>query len=665
MQFDYSRFTKDIKSGTEKGESVVAFLLVAFLTVFPFVNKLFQGVFHLPIMDSDVAIIQFMFALACLSGFVTWHEHRHLSLASLSDRLPHRAQEITECIKSFMTAVILTALFCDSLCQLLNPAQFDASIWHISLRIFFAMLPACYILIMAYNFVRRLKACGDSSKKSPIGKPDPLICCRAVMCVVGFFVGLYISSGTILGSLYYLFNVETNPFLEKCNNAWLHFSSLALWPTILLLIVSAFMGVPLFLVLGGVSYLLFSNSGGYVDVIPMETYRILTDRNTCAIPLFTIAGFILSQSKAGERYVLLFKALFGSFRGGTVIASVIVVTLFSTFTGVSGVTILALGGLLSIALTGSGYDKGRAESLVTASGAIGLLFPPSAAIIMYATVNYFYGIDVFDLFKAALIPGLIMMASMIVLGIIYDTQKTRVKFSLPLLTQALLNALPELFMPLLMCIFYFKGVFDLYETASFAVIYAYLLTTLRRYVVTTNTRPGTTKFFFEMSSPDFTFNKARQVIYHSVPVFGGVIFILGAAAGISYYVLDAGLPEILTSLIKQYVNSKFLFLILMNIALLFVGCIMDMFSAILIVSPLLLPLASSFDVSLLQAAVIFLMNLSIGFLTPPIGMDLFISSYTFNKPMGRVVKGIVPFLIVQFVVLMLVTYVPFFTSVIK
>lgn len=692
MRFEnISEYTGAVKETTKKVETVLASVLVAFLATFPLLTKILQA-FRVQVMDSDVAVTQFMFLLSCLAGFVTWHEKRHLSLASLSDRLPPKARIFTENVKVLLMTTVLTALFIDCICQVANPEIQTGRFWFIPLKLFFLALPLCYLLILAYNFFSYLKHCATDKH----GSDEALLSINSlILCVIGFLLGLLISGSTIWGIIYYATGAQVTGFLEKLIAGWMWLSTKAMVPFLLILLVSAFMGVPLFLVLGGFSYVLFSANGGYVDVIPLETLRILTERNTLAIPLFTIAGYILSQSNAGHRYVLLFKSLFGSFRGGTVIASVIVVTLFSTFTGVSGVTILALGGLLSIALTGSGYDKGRGESLVTASGAIGLLFPPSAAIIMYATVNYF-SVDVFDLFKGALIPGLLMMVSMIVLGIIFDTRKTREKFSAKALCSALFNALPELLLPLLMCLFYFRGVFDLFETAAFAVVYSYLLTTLPRFELSITVASKTEKEVaseealksdngaakdtlnntgakitlgkngsLKCTGSDFSFAQSLKTIFGSVPVFGGVIFILGAAAGISYFVLDAQVPALLTTFIKSFVSNKYIFLLLMNIVLLFVGCIMDMFSAILIVSPMLLPLAETFGVAPVHAAVIFLMNLSIGFLTPPVGMDLFISSYTFNKPMGRVVKGILPFLAVQFVVLLLVTYVPWFTGAIK
>ena len=603
-----------------KIENASAVALIAIVAALPLFLKFMQGVCRVQVPGADLAVLHFIFLFASLAGLITWREERHLSLASLSTSFGEKIGRSIEAVKTGAASCILSALFIDALCQLVNPAQFDTRFWGMSTRIFFASLPVCYLGIVV--MIDRRKG-------------------HLIASLIGTALGLFISMGPFTGILYYLFGMENAPFLYAVNGAWLSFSKIALLPVIVVLSSLAFFGMPLFLVLGGIAYVLFSASGGYVDVIPLETYRILTDRNIAAIPLFTIAGYILSQSSAGSRYVAVFKSLIGPFRGGTVIAAVIVTTFFSTFTGVSGITILALGPLLAVVLTGSGYSKDRAESLVSASGAIGLLFPPSAAIIMYATVNYF-SVDVFDLFKGAIIPGCIMAISMMVTGAVLDRKGERPKFSGKEARDALLHCIPELLMPLFISVFYFKGVFDLFEVAAFAVIYAFCLSLFVR--------------------RDFTLKKSVDVVAASVPVSGGVLFILGAASGISYFMLDANVPAILTDFITQYVKNPYVFLILMNLVLVLVGCLMDMFSAILIVSPLLLPLAESFGVSAVRAAVIFLMNLSIGFLTPPVGMDLFISSYTFNKPLSRVVKGIIPFLIVQFAVLMLVTYVPFFTE---
>lgn len=612
-----------------KIEDWVSSALVLILAVLPLIIKLIQGPFGTPVMGADTALLNFVFLFSCIAGIVTWRDDRHLNLASFTDKFPLWFQKASKEVMTSVTVCILTALFLDCICQISNSLQFTESFWGMSTKVFFAFLPLCYLSMIIMKICSTVS---ESERKATAW----------ISSVVGIILAFFISQASITGILYYLFGIENLPALYEINDWWIAFSHATIWIFIIFLVFLAFLGLPLFLVLAGISYILFSQSGGYVDVIPLETYRILTDRNIAAIPLFTIAGYILSQSSAGTRYVEVFKSLFGWFRGGTVVAAVIVTTFFSTFTGVSGVTILALGTLLTVVLTGNGYDQDKAESLVTSSGAIGLLFPPSAAIIMYASTNYF-SVDVFELFKGSVLPGLLLAAAMIGVGIFFDKQKERPAFSLKEIGKSIYHCIPELLMPVFICVLYFNGFFDLFEVSAFSVIYAFTVSTLIR--------------------KDFDFKKSIEVISSSVPVSGGVLFILGAASGISYFMLDANIPYILTEFISQYVHSPYVFLILMNIFLLIIGCLMDMFSAILIVSPLLLPIAENFGIAPVQAAVIFLLNLSIGFLTPPVGMDLFIASYAFNKPLPKVVKGMLPFFIAQIIILILVTYVPFFTQV--
>ncbi len=611
----------------KKIENSFAVILIFLLTVTSLIIKVLQDNFHVQVLDADGILVNLAFVFACVAGLITWREKRHLSLAAVTEKLPVKMKNIVEIISSVVTPVILVQLFLSAVCQIVNPDQFQNVLWGVPVKIFFFFFPLCYVMMVIL----------ECSKKD-----------HKMAAIVGVVLGVITSMGSITGIIYYLTGKYDFPLLYGMSDVWIAFTGKVALPLILILIMLAFAGVPLFIVISGITYIVFSKAGGYVDIITLEAYSKLSDKSVAAIPLFTIAGYILAQGSAGKRFVNLFKALFGWFRGGTVVATVVVMTFFSTFTGVSGVTILALGSLLAIILTGSGYDKDKAESLVTSSGAIGLLFPPSVAIIMYATSNYTVitqfepGFDVVNLFVAALIPGALLALSMIILGIVYDKNTTRPKFSLLEIINSLKDCVFELILPLLICITYFTGFFNLFQVASFAVIYAFCLAAFIR--------------------KDFSVSGTAEVVADSVPVSGGVLFIIAAAAGLSYFMQDANIPETVTEVITTYVSNKYLFLILMNLVLLIVGCLMDIYSAILIISPLLLYSSNAFGIPVVQAGIIFLMNLSIGFLTPPVGMDLFISSYTFKKPVSKVIKGVTPFLLVQLAVLLLITYVPWFTT---
>ncbi len=614
----------------KKIEDIFAVALVALLTVTALVIKIMQDNLHLQVMDADTIVVNIAFVFACVAGLITWRENRALCLANVTEKFPPSAKNVLKLVATFVTSLIITQLFLASFLQIVNPDQFTNTFLFLTEKRCFFFYPLCFLMILVLVFQ---KAQGWQERAAAIA---------------GTIFGLLTSMSAVTGIIWYLTGNSDMPALYAMADAWNAFCDKTVLLWVVALIALAFSGVPLFVVISGITYVIFSKAGGYIDVLPIEAYSKLADKSIAAIPLFTIAGYVLAQGSAGKRFVELFRALFGWFRGGTVVAAVLVLTFFSTFTGVSGVTILALGSLLAVILTGSGYEKDRAESLITSSGAVGLLFPPSVAIIMYASSNYTVitqfepGFDVVTLFVGALIPGAIMALSMIVLGIIFDNNKDRPNFSAVQIGKSFVNCVPELLLPVLICVTYFTGFFNLFQVASFAVIYAVALVFLFR--------------------RDFDVKSTARVIADSVPVSGGILFIIASAAALSYWMQDANIPENVNAFITTYVKNKYAFLLLMNLALLVVGCLMDIYSAILLVSPLFLYSAASFGIPVVQAGVIFIMNLSIGFLTPPVGMDLFISSYTFKKPVGQVIKGVLPFLIVQLVVLLLITYVPAITT---
>lgn len=614
----------------KKIEDGFAVALVGILSVTAIVIKVMQDNLRIQVMNADSIIVNTAFVFACVAGLITWRENRHLSLANVTEKFPPKVKNVFGGLSSFFVSLVITQLFFASFLQVANPIQFTNNvILFLSEKVFFALYPLCFLMISILIL----------QKKE-----------FRIAAIAGLVVGIITSLGSIAGIIYFWTGRADSdlPMLYAMSDRWNMLCDKCTWLFVLALILMAFAGVPLFIVISGITYVIFSKAGGYIDVIPFEAYGKLADKSVAAIPLFTIAGYVLAQGSAGKRFIELFRALFGWFRGGTVIAAVLVLTFFSTFTGVSGVTILALGPLLAVILSGSGYDKERAESLVTSCGAVGLLFPPSVAIIMYASSNYLVitqfepGFDVINLFVAALLPGLMMAAAMIGMGIFFDKNTERPKFSVEKIWHSFLSCIPELLLPLLISLTYFTGFFNLFQVASFAVLYAVLLVAgIRR---------------------DFTVRKAARVIADSVPVSGGILFIIAAASALSYWMQDANIPDIVTNFVTTYVSNKYVFLLLMNILLLIVGCLMDIYSAILLVSPLLLYSASALGVPVVQAGVIFLMNLSVGFLTPPVGMDLFISSYTFKKPVSQVIRGVLPFLVVQLIVLFIITYCPFFTT---
>lgn len=411
-----------------------------------------------------------------------------------------------------------------------------------------------------------------------------------------------------------------------------------LWPGIGLLAVTALLGAPLFVAMGGVALLLFFADGTPAASIPVETYRLVVSPSLPTIPLFTLAGFLLAEGKASVRLLNVFQACFGWMPGGLAVVATLVCAFFTTFTGASGVTILALGGLLMPMLLQSGYREKFALGLLTSSGSIGLLLPPSLPVILYAVVAH---VPIPDLFRAGLIPGLLLVVAVAGLGL-WEARKSkvpRIPFRMNEALSSLWEAKWELGLPVVALLSLFGGFCSLVEAAAITVAYA-LLTGV---VIHRELHP---------------WRDLPKVLLNSVTLIGGVMVILGVAMGLTSYLVDAEVPMHAATWVKAHVHSRFVFLLALNVFLLIVGALMDIFSAILVVVPLILPSAAAFGIDPLHLGVIFLVNLELGFLTPPVGANLFMASYRFNKPVLEVALRVLPFILAMLVVLLLVTYVP-------
>ncbi len=589
---------------------------LSLLALLPLAVRAFSGITRIAVPSADLAQVNLVFVFAGLAGTLAAEEGRHLSLGAFDARKFDALRRVTGPALSFLTAFVLTALFATSLSEVGMAFKPDELVWGIPLRLVFAALPAAFLSMAAIAFAKSE---------------------HRVSAAIGTALGILSAAGPISGILASLFGGWQPPLATQIFDAWCVFAHAALLPLVFVFVAGAALGLPLYVAIAGIAYVAFSQGGGYVEMIPLEFYGILTDKSIASIPLFTLAGFLLAEGSAGKRMLEVMRRGTGWLRGGPAIATVLVTAFFTTFTGASGVTILALGGLLTVILSGSGYDEDRAQTLITASGALGILFPPSLAIIVYATTNVF-SVDAQDLFKGAILPGCLMLAGTMVLGVLRAPKGRTEPFSAKELARALRDGWAELLLPACVIALYFSGLFSLMETAAFTAVYAFILEVFYR--------------------RDYGVRKAFSVAYKSVPIAGGVLVIVGAAKALAYFLIDAGVPFTLADLVATYVHSKVVFLLLLNVFLLVVGCLMDLYSAILVVSPLVIPMAESFGLDPVHVGVIFLANLAIGFLTPPVGMNLFIASYAFDKPVTRLARGILPFLAVQLAILLIITFVP-------
>ena len=409
---------------------------------------------------------------------------------------------------------------------------------------------------------------------------------------------------------------------------------------IFLALLIMFLGAPLFTVFSGLTLFLLFFSDIDSSAMIIEMYRIATTPIFVAIPFFTFAGYLLSESKAPRRLIGLTDALLGWLPGGLSIIALITCSAFTALTGATGLTIIALGGILLPALLQGKYPEKFSLGLVTNSGTLGLLFPPNLPIIIYAIVSK---VPINHLFLAGLLPGILM----ILLLSVFSVQKAiiaevpRTRFNTTQMFKALRDAIWELPLPLVVLGGIYSGYFAVSEAAAITAVYVFLVEVV--------------------IYRDIKWRELPQVMRKSMVLVGGILIILGAALGFTNYLIDAEVPMKLFNLFKAYTDSPFVFLILLNLFLLVVGCLLDIFSALIVVVPLITPVASAYGINPIHLGIIFLANLQIGALTPPVGMSLFISSLRFEKPMSKIISASLPFIIVLLLVLAIITYVPWFS----
>lgn len=401
----------------------------------------------------------------------------------------------------------------------------------------------------------------------------------------------------------------------------------------------AILGTPLFIIMSLAALVAFTFSGVEVSAVAQEFYRLSSAPTLMTIPLFTFAGYLMAESKSPQRLLKLAETGLGWLPGGISIVALIVCAFFTAFTGASGVTIIALGGLIYPILMKDGYSEKYSLGMITASGSLGLLFPPSLPIILYGLVAK---VDIDKLFKAGLLPGLVIM---IVLSgwAVYNSPKNekgkKATFILKDFLQALREAWLEALLPVAVLVGIYGGIVTVTEAAAFTALYVFVIEV----------------FIYK----DLNLTKdVPKVIVDSMSLVGGILLILCCALGFTNYLVDEEVPLKIFALMKEFLHDKYSFLLFLNIFLLIVGCLMDIFSAIIVVVPLIIPIANDFGVDPIHLAMIFLANLEIGYLTPPVGINLFISSFRFNKPITELYRASVPFLILLLVALAIITYFP-------
>ncbi len=619
--------------------TALAVLSTLVVVVMPIADLVAARVFWSGIAPAGSLAAKAILVLAFASAALASLDKRHLSLSSPAAGGGLPAFEAIRAVLSRSGDVVAVTtqacLFWASLSLMLLGFEPDARVWIIPLRAIAAIMPLCLAFMAAFTI-----------RNAGTGAAPRLV------AALGIVFGSLLASGAAANFLEAAFGAAPSfvSAVAEASQAFVHAYAI---PIGLVFAVTIAFGAPIFTVIGGLAVVLFVGSGQYVELVPREAYALLEGGSIAALPLFGIAGILLAESGAGSRFVALFRELFGWFRGGEAVAAVLVCAFFSTFTGVNGVTIIALGSILSgILVKSGGMAESRSRGLVTASGDIGLLIIPSAAIIVYGVnATFLYddasGFSLTALIKGALVPGIFLIACMCVAGVILSPKRPKGerKFRARPALAAFKDAGLELVVPLIAIVLFFTGQAGLLEIAALCVLYiAVIEWPVKR---------------------ELDAKKLVAALGKAFPIVGGTLIVIAAARGLSVYLIDAEIPSLFASWMQSQVHSRFLFLLLVNVFLLLVGCLMDIFSAIIIVSPFLIPLGAAFGVDPVQFGVIFIMNLLLGFLTPPVGMDLFLSSYVFKKPIPRIVRDIWPFFLVEVAVLLAVTYLPLMSGIFR
>jgi C4-dicarboxylate transporter DctM subunit len=586
-------------AGARRAEDTLTVVALLLLGVLPVLELSLRTLFQTGIPGTSGYVQNLTLWVGLLGAMIASREGRHLNL-STGMVLPQRLQTIATTLAATVSTAVAAGLFWASLqfvrAEMESPANIAGwlPIWVVE-----AILPISFAII-TFRFV--LQAGGWRTRALAfLGIPAAV--------VIGFLL---------------------EPYAPQL-----------LWPAIAGLVGAAVIGVPIFVVLGGAALLLFFADGVPVAAIPVETYRIVVSPAIPTIPLFTLTGYLLAEGRANQRLVRLFRALFGWMPGGLAIATTLVCAFFTTFTGASGVTIVALGGLLLPVLLKDNYPERFSIGLLTATGSIGLLFPPSLAVILYGVIAH---VPIPDLFKAGILPGMLMVTAVCLFGMREGirTKTQRPAFDLREAAAAVWESKWEILLPIVALVGIFGGFTTLIEAAAITVVYTLVAEIIvHRELHVTRDLP--------------------RVLIKCVTLIGGVFVILGVAMGLTNYLVDAEVPMQAAAWVHVHIHSRIIFLMFLNIFLLIVGCLMDIFSAIVVVVPLILPISQVFEIHPLHLGMIFLANLELGYLTPPVGMNLFLASYRFEKPLVYIYRDTIPFLLVLLCIVLLITYVPALT----
>ena len=577
---------------------VLAVIFIAAVSL-PLVEVVLRAVLHTGIEDVSTLVRHLTLALGMLGAAIAARERRLLTLAVtplLSGRYARAAQAASGIVGGAISVLLAMASleFVDIERQAGNSLVYRFPVWiaEIPLPLGFAMIAARLVWHAAHTHGGRLTA----------------------------------AAGTLALAL----------ALEQL----LAVPQLATVPVLIVIGVALVLGAPIFAAIAGAALFLLADAGVPPAAVAVNHYSLVVNPSLPAIPMFTLAGYLLAESRAPRRLVVLFHSLFARVRGGAALVSVFACTFFTCFTGASGVTILALGGLVMPLLLGSRYAQRPALGLVTAAGLPGVLLIPALPLILYAIVAR---VSLEAMFLGGLVPAALMLTIVTAWGMSRERPREpddeHPEFDWRRVLAALDDAKWELSLPLVAVMALASGYATPVEAAAVTAFYAFVITTLiRRDLGMVRDVP--------------------RVVAECGLMVGGILLVLGVALSLTNYLVDAQVPDALVAWVTGTIDHRWTFLIALNLFLLMAGCIMDIFTAIVVLVPLVIPLGQAFGIHPVHLGIVFLANLELGYLTPPVGMNLFFASYRFDKPIAEVFRAIVPLFVALCVGVLAITYVP-------
>lgn len=575
-----------------EGLLVAGFLLLTAMPLVDFLGRPLAG-FHIP--GSATYTQQLTFFLTFIGGFAATLTGKHLTLSTANllhgVRARQEAEFFSSCVAASVTAILAYASVCVVIVEWEQGRSltFGLPVWisESVMPLGLGLISLTYIL------------------KSSNWLPARL--CAAAIAGAAFCLGI------------------------------IQPAALTVWTLSAVLMAATLLGTPVFAAMSGLALIFFWGDGTPVSAVTAEIYRLVGSPTIPAIPLLTATGFVLGETNAPRRLVNFFRALLGFIPGGVAVLVAAVCALFTALTGGSGVTIIALGGLVYPILLNDGYPEKFSLGLVTAAGSLGLLFPPCLAVVLYSVVA---NTPADQLFIAGLVPGTLLVALVAIycINVSLKAGIVRQPFKWRELLAAGRIAKWDLSIPVAMIILFGTGLATLLETSAFACAYTIVISCLIH--------------------RDLSMRQLPATLVKAAALVGAIFILLSCAMGLTGYLVDAQFPDRLLEIVRERIHSPLLFLLTLNVVLLVLGSVLEIFSAIIVLTPLVIPLGVAFGVHPVHLGVIFLANLQLGFLFPPVGLNLLLSSSRFGKPMGALYRSVIPFLLILGLGVLLITYVP-------